>query len=103
MSVDSDLWFEFIEKGLCGLCGNSGFLDTTKSAVSPTGVECGVRRPCICPNGRAIKAHLDAETCYGCKHVKMYACSQGRSAYPKGNADNCKPTKKRKGFEPQET
>lgn len=39
---------------ICGLCGNSGFVDTTNSAKM-RGFNCGCNRPCICPNGRAHK------------------------------------------------
>ncbi len=53
-----ELWFEFINGGLCGLCGNSGYVDTTLSAISHTGERIGIRQPCICPNGRKIKRHM---------------------------------------------
>lgn len=48
---------EFIhpERHLCGLCGNHGIIDTVGKMFSPAGVECGVRVPCVCANGRAIK------------------------------------------------
>lgn len=49
------LWLEFVSVGLCGLCGNTGSIDTRSSAVSAAGVRCGVRAFCICPNGRALK------------------------------------------------
>lgn len=53
---------EFLNKGLCGLCGNTGTADTTQSAISPAGVRAGFRRHCICPNGRALKkAKVSAE------------------------------------------
>ena len=38
---------------LCGLCGNSGWLDT-RGVRSAAGVPCGILRPCICPNGRQL-------------------------------------------------
>ncbi len=38
----------------CGLCGNNGILDTRGKVFTPVGLECGVRRFCICPNGRAM-------------------------------------------------
>jgi len=59
----SDLYCEFdshittpIVKKLpvCGLCGNSGIIDTTKT-VSCLNQMCGVRAYCICPNGRDVK------------------------------------------------
>ncbi len=64
------LWEEFIvrvkrddglEITLCGLCGNSGQLDTTKSAQW-SGRFVGVASYCICPNGRAIKKQADKIT-----------------------------------------
>lgn len=51
-----DMWLEFLhEKGLCGLCGNSGIIDTRRNTFSAAGVECGVNRFCICLNGREMK------------------------------------------------
>lgn len=38
-------------------------------------------------------------SCFRCIHSKMYGCTQGREAYPYGDKDTCKPTKKRKGYE----
>jgi hypothetical protein len=47
---------EFMSKDhLCGLCGQSGIIDTVGRMFSPAGVACGVKVPCICANGRAIK------------------------------------------------
>lgn len=42
-----------LEIPLCGLCGNTGILDTR--AKSPQGIPVGIRAPCICPNGRCLK------------------------------------------------
>jgi hypothetical protein len=57
--VDNDTWLEFLGpagvEAFCGLCGNSGIVDTRGHVVSPRGDDCGVRAYCICPNGRAIK------------------------------------------------
>jgi hypothetical protein len=39
----------------CGLCGNTGVIDTRGKVLTPAGAPCGVRRFCICPNGRALK------------------------------------------------
>lgn len=61
------LWEEFLCHGkfydggrelefhLCGLCGNTGIVDTVGKVMSPAGVVCGVKTYCICPNGRAMK------------------------------------------------
>ena len=44
--------------GLCSLCGNTGIIDTTKSATSPTGDEKpGRKNFCICPNGQVMRKH----------------------------------------------
>ncbi len=55
--MDEDTWLEFTSHALgfpiCGLCGNTGVIDTTLSAWSSAGMRCGIRRFCICPNGRA--------------------------------------------------
>jgi hypothetical protein len=54
--VNADTWLEFLGPGsCCGLCGNSGVVDTRGKVKSPRGDDCGVRAYCICPNGRAIK------------------------------------------------
>ena len=57
--VNNDTWLEFLgpaaTPSCCGLCGNSGVVDTRGKVVSPRGEDCGVRAFCICPNGRAIK------------------------------------------------
>lgn len=62
-----DLWLEFTvyvkspETGfdipLCGLCGNSGMVDTTTTAKCWKTVPAGIKTYCICPNGRANKKH----------------------------------------------
>jgi len=58
----SQLWMEYtvmvlspvlgMEIPLCGLCGNSGLLDTTPT-TKWNKTPCGIRAFCICPNGRA--------------------------------------------------
>lgn len=41
---------------LCTLCGNTGMVDTTLTAIPPNGGKSvGKRQPCFCPNGRAIR------------------------------------------------
>lgn len=58
-AVNNDTWLEFLgpadDPSCCGLCGNSGVVDTRGKVVSPRGEDCGIRAYCICPNGRAIK------------------------------------------------
>jgi hypothetical protein len=54
------LWLEYASRApgrppLCGLCGNTGIVDTRGKVRSPAGVECGVRAWCLCPNGRGWK------------------------------------------------
>lgn len=63
--MTNDLWQEFyvdvtrpdgIKITVCGLCGNSGTVDTTTTAKifdKPA----GIKSFCICPNGRAMKKH----------------------------------------------
>lgn len=59
----TQVWLdEFCPKGICGLCGNSGRIDTTESALSPDGHPVGGRFWCICPNGRALKDLIAKET-----------------------------------------
>jgi hypothetical protein len=61
--VNDDTWLEFLGppsvESHCGLCGDSGILDTRNKVHSSTGEDCGVRAFCICPNGRTIKLHHD--------------------------------------------
>lgn len=49
-----EAWLEFRDRMLCGLCANTGIVNT-RGMRSPAGVTCGVRTFCICPNGRAMK------------------------------------------------
>lgn len=60
-----DPWREFAdaEHENCGLCGNTGVIDTRGRLETPAGVPCGVLGFCLCPNGRAWKkggANLEA-------------------------------------------
>lgn len=50
-----EVWLEFINHDHCGLCGNTGVIDTRSTVVTNAGVKCGVRAYCICLNGRAMK------------------------------------------------
>ena len=53
---DNGLWEEFqSSKDLCGLCGQTGVVNTLARMWSPGGVACGVLTYCICPNGRTKK------------------------------------------------
>lgn len=54
----TDYWFEHYmnrELHLCSLCGNSGLIDTTETAISPIGYRPGRVNFCICPNGQALR------------------------------------------------
>ena len=53
MSISS-LWMEFLNDGHCGMCGNTGIINTIGIAT-PAGYSCGVKAYCICPNGRCLK------------------------------------------------
>jgi len=59
LKAAEDLWMKYTvgPMGLCGLCGNTGMVDTTKSAVSPRGEPSGIKAPCICPNGQTLREH----------------------------------------------
>jgi hypothetical protein len=60
-----DLWLEFLVEvsrpdglviSVCGLCANSGEVNTTSTAVifdKPA----GIKTFCICPNGQTMKKH----------------------------------------------
>ena len=60
--VNEDTWLEFLgppgAQACCGLCGNSGIVDTRGKVKTPRGDDCGVRAYCICPDGRALKHTL---------------------------------------------
>ena len=43
------------EHALCGICGNTGDIDTTDTAISPKGLKAGGEYNCFCPNGRASR------------------------------------------------
>lgn len=57
--MNADTWLEFLGppnvESHCGLCGNTGIVDTRDKVTSSYGDECGVRAYCLCPNGRIIK------------------------------------------------
>lgn len=54
----------------CGLCGNSGWIDTVGKIFTAAGVGCGIKAPCLCANGRAIKRGMDRETQKGKRKPK---------------------------------
>ena len=62
--------FSHPTRHLCGLCGNHGMIDTVGKVVSPAGVECGIKVPCVCANGRAIKRGIDREAQKGKRKPK---------------------------------
>ncbi len=67
MPKAADLWLEFLGPAgaahHCGLCGNSGVIDTRGRMFTPAEHECGVLAFCICPNGRVYKKKgFDLET-----------------------------------------
>lgn len=41
---------------ICGLCGNSGVIDTRDSAKDSWGKPVGIRTWCICYNGQALRS-----------------------------------------------
>jgi hypothetical protein len=54
----SNYWMKHYvgSSSLCTLCGNTGHVDTTATAIPPNGGDSvGLRQPCFCPNGQAIR------------------------------------------------
>jgi len=49
-------WSEFYCDHRCTLCGNTGIVDTTSTAISPSGEYVGKKQFCICPNGQEMRA-----------------------------------------------
>lgn len=55
--VVTDYWHaHYTDTGLCGLCGNSGVIDTTGVRTN-AGVLVGGLHYCICPNGQVFRQH----------------------------------------------
>lgn len=56
----TDYWLEHYVAdpplALCSLCGNTGIIDTTETAISPVGARPGRKNWCICPNGQALRS-----------------------------------------------
>lgn len=46
----------YVRRGMCSLCGQSGILDTRATAVTATGLRCGEIHFCICPNGQTMRS-----------------------------------------------
>lgn len=63
MSLNKETWLEYTVTvpyahgpvPICGLCGNSGYLNTFNNTVSGNNTKCGIKAYCICPNGRTWK------------------------------------------------
>lgn len=49
-------WLEHYATGHCTLCGNTGVVDTSTTAVDAGGASVGRKNFCICPNGQAMRA-----------------------------------------------
>ena len=57
----NEYWNEhFTNRGVCGLCGNSGTVDTRYSAKNPQGSPVGIKTFCFCPNGQ-VNRTLDTQ------------------------------------------
>jgi len=54
--IIKEYWLEYYCDELCTLCGNSGIVDTTNTAISPMGKKVGRKNLCICPNGQTMRA-----------------------------------------------
>ncbi len=50
-------WLKYLNRkyNLCGLCGNSGVIDTRPTAISGAGIRSGIVSFCICPSGRCLE------------------------------------------------
>lgn len=46
--------------GLCTLCGNTGIINTTETAISPRGYRVGKKQYCLCPNGQSMRENNKA-------------------------------------------
>lgn len=54
--IITDYWVSnYLNKHLCSLCGNSGIIDTRRTAISPVGINSGRLNYCICPNGQCMR------------------------------------------------
>lgn len=76
-----DLWFDYLdESGLCGLCANSGMIDTRGKLTSSRGMPLkGIHEWCICPNGRALKKqHLSLSLATKEEQRRSSDCGPGR-------------------------
>lgn len=52
----TEFWLKnYVRRGMCSLCGQSGIIDTRATAISTIGIRCGDVHFCICPNGQSMK------------------------------------------------
>ena len=53
----SNYWLKYYigSSSLCTLCGNTGIIDTSETAISPKGIKSGCINFCICPNGQSLR------------------------------------------------
>lgn len=59
--VEDYWWNNYMHRGLCCLCGNSGIIDTRLTAISAAGVNSGKLSWCICPNGQILRMGANAD------------------------------------------
>jgi hypothetical protein len=59
----TDFWLSrYGTSGHCELCGNTGIIDTTQSAITAAGYRVGKRNWCMCPNGLALREQTGEPT-----------------------------------------
>lgn len=52
-----DYWLRHYVNQHCTLCGNSGIIDTRRTARTAAGIMTGRENFCICPNGQSMREH----------------------------------------------
>lgn len=63
--IDQYWLSHYVNNGLCSLCGNTGIVDTTDTAVNSAGHNPGRKNFCICPNGQQLrKLGYDPNLCH---------------------------------------
>lgn len=92
--LDDYFWkyYENNELHLCSLCGNSGVIDTRKSAISYGDVNVGRLNYCICPNGRGMRES-------GAELIGI----EGRAEQMRKHFEKLAAWKKKIGFDENET